>query len=391
MKIRVPSYYKDFQCIASACEDTCCAGWDVVIDSQTYKTYQDMEGAFGDRLRSKLVADQDGDNIFVLDGDRCPFLNKDLLCDIHKDLGEEYLCHTCKQYPRYREDFFDLKEMGISLSCPEAARIILDQTKGMTFELSADSQVGNPDEADEQELLEEFFRCRDAIIHILEMTNLSLGVRAGIVLSFVQELQDRLDFAELEALAQVRQKYEKPSFIRELTQDLDAFKANEDLKYNNVHAYFKTYASLEHINPNDPLDLEYGLSMFWNTQADKAFYFQKHKAFNQYYKEKMHVFQNILTYFVYRYFMKSFYDYDMSSKIKVAMMSTIMIKELAIIRWIKKGEFSQADMVDISHSYSKDVEHLEKNIETLEIIFETQEEYNMDKIINTLMNEYMIN
>ncbi len=133
--------------------------------------------------------------------------------------------------------------MGISLSCPEAARIILGQTKGMTFELSADSQVGDPDEEDEQELLEEVFRCRDTIIHILEMANLSLGVRAGIVLSFVQELQDKLDFGELEALAQVRQKYERPSCITKLTQELDAHKANEDLKYHNVHAYFKTYAS----------------------------------------------------------------------------------------------------------------------------------------------------
>lgn len=40
MKIRVPSYFKDFKCIASECEDTCCAGWEIVIDQETYNCYQ---------------------------------------------------------------------------------------------------------------------------------------------------------------------------------------------------------------------------------------------------------------------------------------------------------------------------------------------------------------
>ena len=75
MKIRVPSYYKEFNCIASDCEDTCCSGWDVVIDQETYEGYQVMEGSFGEKLRNKMVVDQDGDHIFILDGVRCPFLN----------------------------------------------------------------------------------------------------------------------------------------------------------------------------------------------------------------------------------------------------------------------------------------------------------------------------
>lgn len=226
------------------------------------------------------------------------------------------------------------------------------------------------------------------MIHILEMEGLSLAGKAGCVLKFVQELQDKLDFGEVGALYQVRQKYENHSFIMELSQKLFMHKENEDLKYYHVHAYFRTYIDLEHIHANDPLDLEHALSMFWNSQADKAFYLQKHQNFNRSHQEQLYVFQNILVYFVYRYFMKSFYDYDMSSKIKVAIMSAIMIKELAVVRWIKEGKLTQADLVDISHRYSKDVEHFEKNIEKLERIFETQEVYGVDKIIHTLMHTF---
>ena len=35
MKITVPDYYKDFKCIAGACEDTCCAGWQVDVDDNS--------------------------------------------------------------------------------------------------------------------------------------------------------------------------------------------------------------------------------------------------------------------------------------------------------------------------------------------------------------------
>lgn len=391
MKIRVPNYYKDFKCIGSACEDTCCSGWDVVIDSETYEVYQKMDGAFGDRLRSKMVVDQDGDNIFVLDGERCPFLDNNNLCDIHGDIGEEYLCYTCKQYPRYEESFDNLREMGISLSCPEAARIIFRHTSLTEVELSEDSQLSEKAVGEDKVVLEEFFQCRATIIDIIEVVDIPLGIRAVIVLRFVEELQDKISFGELDAIKQISRKYSDKNHIKGLVEDLHLYTGNEVAKYKDVHEYFKTYRDLEHINENDPLGLNKVLGTFWNSEADRIRHIEGHKTFNHYYNKEADNFKKILIYFIYRYFMKSFYDYDMSSKIKVAMISTIMIKELAVIRWLDNNEFTEVDMVDISHEYSKDVEHLVENVEMLERIFETEEVYSVDKIINTLMLTFNFN
>ena len=44
MKIVTPAYYKDFKCIAGACTDTCCAGWDVDVDEASYKHYREASG-----------------------------------------------------------------------------------------------------------------------------------------------------------------------------------------------------------------------------------------------------------------------------------------------------------------------------------------------------------
>ena len=32
----MPAYYKEFHCLASACQDTCCAGWKIEFNKKDY-------------------------------------------------------------------------------------------------------------------------------------------------------------------------------------------------------------------------------------------------------------------------------------------------------------------------------------------------------------------
>ncbi|MBP3199106.1 MAG: flagellin lysine-N-methylase, partial [Butyrivibrio sp.] len=94
--------FTDFKCVGSECPFTCCAGgWRIIIDKETDKYYKSVTGDFGDRLNSS-IKEEKGDSCFVLTEEgRCSFLNKDNLCDIYMNLGEEHLCYTCTVYPRY--------------------------------------------------------------------------------------------------------------------------------------------------------------------------------------------------------------------------------------------------------------------------------------------------
>lgn len=74
MKIVTPDYYKNFKCIAGECTDTCCAGWDVDVDKESYKQYRRVIGSFGNKLRSVMVPSEDGGCTFTLKEGRCPFL-----------------------------------------------------------------------------------------------------------------------------------------------------------------------------------------------------------------------------------------------------------------------------------------------------------------------------
>lgn len=60
MLTRVPDYYEAFHCLAGACPHTCCEKWEVVVDEETARRYQETPGSLGERLREALQTDEEG-------------------------------------------------------------------------------------------------------------------------------------------------------------------------------------------------------------------------------------------------------------------------------------------------------------------------------------------
>jgi len=136
-----PTKAKEFKCIGSKCEDTCCKGWQINIDQMTYQKYKHISNIEWknklknntERQRSNIHKEQYAK--FKLNKQkRCHFLREDMLCDIHNQLGEEYLCNTCAVYPSQYNKINHNIEHTLTLSCPEAARLILLNKEGIQFE-----------------------------------------------------------------------------------------------------------------------------------------------------------------------------------------------------------------------------------------------------------------
>ena len=126
MRIRKPSFYDDFRCIAAQCPDSCCKEWDVAVDGEKAALYRSLPGELGDRLRFFLKEDA-GVTYLTLEDGRCPMWRADGLCRIQAELGEQALCKTCREFPRLTHDYGGFVELGLELSCPEAARILLSR------------------------------------------------------------------------------------------------------------------------------------------------------------------------------------------------------------------------------------------------------------------------
>ncbi|MBN1054084.1 flagellar protein FliB [Clostridium botulinum] len=387
MRIIVPDYYKDFKCIASECEDTCCAGWEIVIDDETYEYYKTVNDKFGDRFKNEIVTDEDGENIFVLKGDNCSFLNKDKKCDIYINLGKERLCNTCKQYPRFIEEYGSTREIGISLSCPEAARIILNNSRKVEFELEENDEMVCTYNDISYDMFIQIISSRKIFIDILQDRSIELNKRMAIILNFAKEIQDKIDGNKISEITNIRHKYSDDKFIKKLIDQLDNYKAKNIEKYKNIFKCLKVYQDIDHINEEWPDVLKYTIKYFYDEEHNVAFYMDKHNQFDKYYVDKIYEYEHLMVYFIFRYLMKSLYDYDVIAKVKLAILSYLIIKELNVVRWCNNEQrFNKEDQVELMHMYSKDVEHSDENLDELAEVFETNKVFSLENFIVMLMN-----
>ena len=126
MKITKPNYYDRFRCLAGGCPDSCCKEWEVQVDADSASRYRKLPGPLGDDLR-RVLREEDGETYLTISDGRCPMWRRDGLCRIQAELGEAALCKTCREFPRLTHDYGDFVELGLELSCPEAARLILNE------------------------------------------------------------------------------------------------------------------------------------------------------------------------------------------------------------------------------------------------------------------------
>jgi len=153
MKIVTPDYYSGFRCIAGACRHSCCVGWEIDIDPDSLKRFAGIGGDMGRRLRENIETSSDGAHFKMGADERCPFLNREGLCDLITELGEESLCDICADHPRFRNYFSDRTEIGLGLCCEEAARLVLTRTGSVRLIVDEDGEPTDENTEDERDVL----------------------------------------------------------------------------------------------------------------------------------------------------------------------------------------------------------------------------------------------
>lgn len=295
MILRTPSFYKDFKCIAGDCPDSCCQGWEVDADSASLDYYKTLTGDIKAKIDSVLDKDEFGNTIFrLVEKKRCPFLNSENLCDMHIAIGGEHTPYTCRMFPRFINDFGGTREMGVSFSCPVASDMMWELTEPMSF---SDELNDLPPELNEIDAQTYFYltKARKKAFEIVQDRSLPIN----------QRLIDLLDFGV------------------EIQKDLEEYKEGSD-----PIDFFDVFQNPELINPQWLDKVEQG-----NIKSVSD------KIFNE----------NIASYFIFRYFLTAVYDYDVLSKIKMAVVGVLIVTYFGedswtIHLWSKETEHSQYNM-----------------------------------------------
>lgn len=203
----VPHYYKEFRCIAGDCGDTCCAGWQIMIDDKSLEKYRKASGGLGNRLANSIRWDE---KRFRQYAGRCAFLNDDNLCDLYSEGGPGMLCRTCREYPRHTEEFEGCREISLSLSCEEAARIILgceEPVRFVTKERPGEESYPDFDFF----LYTKLAYSRELMIGLLQRRELPVSLRISMVLALAHDLQRRIGRGELFAVDGLLSRYGAPA------------------------------------------------------------------------------------------------------------------------------------------------------------------------------------
>ncbi|OZI12719.1 hypothetical protein CEW92_04990 [Bacillaceae bacterium SAS-127] len=210
-----PEYMKQFSCIGPACEDSCCKGWRVTIDKETYKKYRKVKDEpWRERFEKSIKRNKDsaGFNDFgyvqLNEEAACPMLDRGGLCSIHKDFGHDLLSYTCQVYPRNYSQYNEIIEESLTLSCPEVARLALLNPEKIEFSLEAkdlfnkfsvgkkvlSATMGNKDHR------KYFFEIRSLVIELLQERKFNLAERLLLVGLYVKHINEKLSNTSFEEI-----------------------------------------------------------------------------------------------------------------------------------------------------------------------------------------------
>ena len=367
MLYTIPDYYEEFKCIADKCEDTCCAGWQIVIDKESLQKYKKVRGNFRKRMLGSVNWLQ---GTFRQDKDkRCAFLNENNLCDLYLAQGKNGFCKTCREYPRHTEEFEGVREITLSLSCPEVARIVMNRTEPVAF-------ISREEDGDEEfddfdpflySVLED---ARKEMLGILQDRSLTVAERAVLVLGMAHDMQGRMNRRELFDCMTVIDKYTGDRALVFVRKYLDRADVKE--RENGLAPVMFT-----HLYKLELLREEWGV-LLDETQdllyGDRDAYRQIRAEFAAYQKADgavdIHL-EQLLVYFLFTYFPGAVYDGEIYAKAQLVVYSVWMIWELWMARWLKNEKtLDLEEMTELVYRFSREVEHSDVNLKTIEKIME---------------------
>ncbi len=369
MKLRKPNYYDRFRCIAGDCSDSCCIGWEIDINEEKLEFYRKVPGALGERFR-RCIDWEEGH--FLLEGkeERCPFLNGENLCDLILELSEDALCDICREHPRFYDWFEDVTEVGLGLCCEAAGRLLLEETGPFCLveeELSdsgeADGETSPEEETEEalqeRRLVNALFTARGTAFILVQNRDYPVWERLLCLLSYAGELQECLDFGDVEGVIATAERYagaEVWPAQRQLTKE------QRREVYLDI---LKLCRRLEAIDDG----WEQQLSRLEALATRPEQLYDAKKRLEAVAREREYEYEQLASYFVYRYFMKCREDGSIRSKSGLVLVGVLLIHLMDLECVSRTGQLTTKDRAGNARICSKELEYSEENLELVEDAF----------------------
>ena len=365
MLIVYPDYYEDFSCAAGDCEDTCCAGWEIVIDPKSFKKYHESNA-----LKRRLLRDikwRKGTFRQCKDG-RCAFLREDGLCDLYRKLGADSLCRTCRTYPRHTEEFENVREITLSISCPVVARMLMERTEPVHF---LEKETGREESYEDFDYF--LFSCltdaRSVMLQILQNRELAIDERLLLVLGIAHDLEVRYRQGRLGEYDEVLARAQSPRGLEMVRKQLARRRRELEKNYALAKQHFYRLCDLERLRDEwDQLLIETQMILYVQGSESYAALHGEFAAWAAENAPNLAVqLEQLAVYFISTYFSGAVYDGRIYGKADTAVGYVAQLYDLFVARWLKnEKQLDMEDVIEIVYRYSREIEHSDPNLEAME-------------------------
>lgn len=376
MEYTYPDYYKKFKCIGGECEDNCCAaGWQITIDDESLEKYETMEGEIGVRLRNSI----DWENgMFEQFEHKCALLNENGLCDVYCDAGEDKMCILCQRYPRHYEEFENVREISLSVSCPEAAKIVLGNRGKVGFYTETDEEEEEYEDFDYL-MYTKLLDIREILLDVLHEKKGSVAHRISKLLDIVHGIQGLIDNDEIFGIDEQEQ--------RALTEQINyrRYTGKMKLRQEYMAEMMQNLHRLEVLRPTWTDFIREVQSILY-VYLDAEEYGKLCEEFDSFYGERMQEYEQLMSYFIYTYFCGAVYDYEVESKLRFGIAAVLIIHEMDMAMWYKNKDLTFEEQVGLVHNYSMEIEHSDLNLDDMERMVMNNKAFGYRRLLTVLMN-----
>ena len=258
--------YDEFACTGPKCEDTCCKNWDIFLTKKEYWDYKNM--SFTPELKALMdkafYRVKQGNSLQYAtvqfkEDCTCHLLDKDGLCMLQKEKGEDALPSVCSLFPRvWGKIGDDAIVFSLTPTCCHAVELLMQHPEGLVLTEGEydDSnkwinkgQWTGPTIPSNAKIMPYIWSIKAAQIDILQNRNFNIPERLLILGYFTQKACEYLENSP-EKLHQLGAMMLDQELLAKLAKSLKASQTDKQAAAKSANIMFKLVKFARNTRPD---------------------------------------------------------------------------------------------------------------------------------------------
>jgi lysine-N-methylase len=248
--------------------------------------------------------------------------------------------------------------------------MLLEREEKVRFLSKEDERQEKPDDTFDFFLYSALQDSRQLMIETLQNRDESISFRMAKVLALAHDIQNRIDTRRIFEVEELLERYRRPGADEGLKRK---FQACQDQK--KAECFWQSLPDL--MGELETLDT------VWRSRADERL-----RRLGNHSASEMIAKEQLMVYFIYTYFCGAVYDGDACSKVKMSIVSTLLIDRLwETTRLEKKRELTLEECAEIVWSFSRELEHSDLNLNHMEEMMQTKKTTSFEYLLSAVLSD----